>query len=598
MSPAPEIHAGDLLFWIPESLSLKSMKTPRLPKSKQPPNSSPPVQWVYIKTWIIVAVLLLLFAAQNIVEMRRQSCTSDELIKLTAGYTYWLKGDFRLNRLHPPLLKMYSALPLLILRPKIDFSDPSWIGPVNQWKFSADFLYSDPPPRAGQILFWARLPVVLLTTLLGFFIFRWAQQLYGDLSGIFALALFSFSPNFLAHSHWVSLDAGTTALMIISLYLLWQFARSGKKPTLLWSALTMGAALGSKYLAFAMLPGYAILLGIIPRSGFFPNVASPSPPPSKNDRKSGQKPGARRDPHENPETLLDGFKRTRALTLVLLIGTLVVGVISLLGYFNLVHLGDYLIGLSQVRNYKRSTFPFYLHGAFQEGGAWYFFPVTFLIKATGPFLLLVAHRFLVFFRHWKMEWRDSIFLAIPAIIYFILVSTFANPIGIRYLLPVFALLMVFSSKLVSCFARHKVVFWVLWILLGWHISSSLIVFPSHLSYLNEFAGGASHGTDWLDDSNVDWGQDLKSLKETLDKQGIENVTLLSFSPYDNPQYYGIHCVRPPQEEWLAIFRNPQPGFYAISAHWLARAKGLGFDWKLRYPVVADVGNSMFVFEIR
>ncbi|MBZ5535423.1 MAG: glycosyltransferase family 39 protein [Acidobacteriia bacterium] len=552
---------------------------------------------------MIVAALLLLFAAQNVVEMRQESCTSDELIKLTAGYTYLLKGDFRLNTLHPPLLKLFSALPLLVLHPKIDFSDPSWNRPINQWKFSAHFLYSN---NADQILFWGRLPVILLTTALGYFIFRWAQQLYGNFPGIFALALFCFSPTFIAHSHWVTLDAGVAALLTISLYLLWRFARSGKKLILLWSALAMAAALGSKYLAFAMLPGYALLLGAIYQFDFL-SSGSPSGAPTRKEKETAPRRRTRKDsdaessrsidPEGIPSRFVQRLNGPKIITLLVLVVVATVGAVSLLAYFGFPRFSNYFIGLAQIKWYRRPTFPFYLHGTFVDGGAWYFFTVTFLVKATAPFLILIFLRLVMFFWTLKLEWRDSIFLILPSTLYFALVSVFANPIGVRYLLPVFSLLMIFSSGLISQFAKKKIALSVLWILLGWHITSSLVAFPNHLSYFNEFVGGPSHGTDWLDDSNVDWGQELKTLKEVLDKRGIQAVTLISFSPYDNPEYYSIRCIRPPQEEWPGLFEHPHPGTYVISAHWLARAKGLGYDWKLRYPVIADVGNSMFVFQI-
>ncbi len=572
---------------------------------KDKPNQDPRQSGgsVPAKLWIIVSALLLVFAAQNILEMRQESCSSDELIKLTAGYTYLLKGDFRLNRLHPPLLKMYSGLPLLALHPKIDFSDSNWVGPVNQWKFSSDFLYSN---NTDQILFWGRLPVVLLTTLLGFIIFRWAQLLYGNLSGIFALALFSFSPTFIAHSHWVTLDAGTAAVLTISLYLLWSYTRSGKTMTLLWSNLIMGAALGSKYLAFAMLPSYAILLWTLSRLDISSSHMSAAISTKKENistskanlrKASDQKPNKKGHPQGSPRTFLQSIKEPKIMILLVLFVIGIVGAMSLVAYFGLLPLGKYFVGLAQIKDYKRSSFPFYLHGSFTAGGAWYFLLVTFFVKATAPFLILISMRLITFFRNWTMEWRDSIFLILPSLIYFAIVSAMANPIGVRYLLPMLPLLMIFSSGLVKLFAKQKTAWWILWLLLGWHITSSLVAFPHHLSYFNEFVGGPSHGTDWLDDSNVDWGQELKGLKKALDKRGIETVTLISFSPYDNPEYYGIRCNRPPQEEWPGVFEHPRPGTYVISAHWLARAKGLGFDWKFRYPVIANVGNSMFVFQI-
>src|SRR5271163_1499845 len=40
--------------------------------------------------------------------------TFDEGVHLTAGYSYWVTGDFQLNAEDPPLLKLLWALPSLL----------------------------------------------------------------------------------------------------------------------------------------------------------------------------------------------------------------------------------------------------------------------------------------------------------------------------------------------------------------------------------------------------------------------------------------------------------------------------------------------------
>ncbi len=99
--------------------------------------------------------------------------------------------------------------------------------------------------------------------------------------------------------------------------------------------------------------------------------------------------------------------------------------------------------------------------------------------------------------------------------------------------------------------------------------------------------------EWLDDSNIDWGQELKALKEALVERGISQVTLFSFSPYDDPEYYGIDCIRPRLPGKLTI----SPGYYALSAHEIVRMRFDGFDWMSHFPVVANLGYSMFVFKV-
>ena len=42
------------------------------------------------------------------------SPTFDEAVHLTAGYSYWRTGDFRMNRETPPLMKLLWAVPLLV----------------------------------------------------------------------------------------------------------------------------------------------------------------------------------------------------------------------------------------------------------------------------------------------------------------------------------------------------------------------------------------------------------------------------------------------------------------------------------------------------
>jgi hypothetical protein len=50
--------------------------------------------------------------------------------------------------------------------------------------------------------------------------------------------------------------------------------------------------------------------------------------------------------------------------------------------------------------------------------------------------------------------------------------------------------------------------------------SVLRVHPNYLGYFNELAGGPSGGWRYLVDSNLDWGQDLRALKQWMDDHGV------------------------------------------------------------------------------
>ncbi|MDD5544897.1 MAG: glycosyltransferase family 39 protein, partial [Acidobacteriia bacterium] len=479
--------------------------------------------------------MIAVFLAENIYEMRRQSCSSDEVVHLPAGYTYLVKRDFRLNPEHPPLLKDLCALPLLFLRPRprVDFSDPNWQQPsvVSQSVFGFRFLYGD-PPRADQYLFWGRLPIVLLTACLGFFIFRWAQQLYGNAAGLLALGLYAFSPNVIAHSHFVTTDMGVTAFLTISFYYLWRFLRDTRTRDLCFAGLCMGAAMASKYSAVFLFPVGIFFLWIYSRPSL--------PLPQERKKDSSKSKGRRsRDRRGRPASFdwnaaiprgfwreLFHFDRPKLKRVLIFSGlAFVVIQLSFVGSLNPML---YLRGALQVNANHNPFYESFLHGDFKRGGWWNYFLVAFLVKATSPFLLLIFARFIFLFKNLKKEWWSSMFLVVPSIVMFVAVSALADPLGVRYVLPIFPSMMVFSSGILRA-VQKRALQGCVWGMLGWHIVSSLLAFPYSLSYFNEFVGGPSKGIYWLDDSNIDWGQELKGVKRYMDLNGIRVITLFSFS---------------------------------------------------------------------
>ena len=62
--------------------------------------------------------------------------------------------------------------------------------------------------------------------------------------------------------------------------------------------------------------------------------------------------------------------------------------------------------------------------------------------------------------------------------------------------------------------------------------------PYYLAYFNELAGGPDNGYKFLVDSDLDWGQDVKTLASWLKKRGNPPV-VLSYFGVARPEYYGI-----------------------------------------------------------
>jgi tetratricopeptide (TPR) repeat protein len=138
--------------------------------------------------------------------------------------------------------------------------------------------------------------------------------------------------------------------------------------------------------------------------------------------------------------------------------------------------------------------------------------------------------------------------------------------------------------------------------------SSVVTYPSYLTFFNEIAGGARNGHKILLDSNLDWGQDLKGLKAWMVRHDVQNIQFLYFGFYDiaAPGYYGINAFYLPGS-WVgseAISpESPQrPDYLAISANHLygyfhgGRDEGFVKPFQSVDPS-AIIGNSILVYSL-
>ena len=106
-----------------------------------------------------VMFILMVFSA------RKESAIMDELAHIPAAYSYVALHDYRLNPEHPPLAKDLAGIPLLFLNLNFPLDVTAWAKDVNgQWTMGTIFLYES-GNNPDQILFWARLPLMLLALL-------------------------------------------------------------------------------------------------------------------------------------------------------------------------------------------------------------------------------------------------------------------------------------------------------------------------------------------------------------------------------------------------------------------------------------------------
>ncbi|HHN93726.1 MAG TPA: hypothetical protein ENK17_03080, partial [Anaerolineae bacterium] len=143
-------------------------------------------------------LLLLCLFGQMLLHARTASITFDEGPHLAIGYATLRTRDLRLQpvHIHPPLANVLAAAPLL-LQP--DLPDPR---AIPGWEIASLSAVTDavvwqyPHPR--RLALAGRLPIALLTVLLGAVLFRWAADLFGGRAGTVTLFFLAFDPNIIA----------------------------------------------------------------------------------------------------------------------------------------------------------------------------------------------------------------------------------------------------------------------------------------------------------------------------------------------------------------------------------------------------------------
>jgi dolichyl-phosphate-mannose--protein O-mannosyl transferase len=208
------------------------------------------------------ALLLLLFLTELTLPVRQQSLSWDEGDHIFAGYMSWKKADFGINPEHPPLVKALATIPLLLMNLKIpppkglaSFKDEAYFD-------GRDFIFGNGgEAEADRIILRARMTAAILSLLLGSLVFLAAREMFGGGAGLFALALFVFEPNIIAHGAYVTTDMGVSCFMFFSIYALYRYVKAPSWGRLAVVALATGFALASKHSGVLLLPmGAALIL--------------------------------------------------------------------------------------------------------------------------------------------------------------------------------------------------------------------------------------------------------------------------------------------------------------------------------------------------
>jgi hypothetical protein len=533
------------------------------------------------RTEFFVPILLGLFFWQVFFSLGVKSPTCDEFAHHTAsGFSHLVTGDFRMNPAEPPLSRLLSAIPLYFLGVKAPLEDDSW-AKGDSPAFAQKFFYQ-PGFSQDRIIFWARLPILLLALFFGYFVFVWARELFGYIGGVTALVLFTFCPDILAHSGLATSDIAVALFFYLTLWRFWKYLKKQSRKNLVLTGVMAGLAFLSKFSAILIFP---TLLLIVPLSGSRKKISL--------GRTAGflavcfltvwagyffeMKPLLKNTP--DPPKKIAVYRAIGGESLVRFANEVPVPLSTFVSAFG-----------SMMMTRARGTNAFLMgEWSHSQKSWWYYYFVAFGIKNTLPFLILILLSFCCL-SGIPADRLTKTFLIVPIALFFLMTMRDKAQAGIRYFLPIYPLFFLLCGGWAAWAWRQKKVFkFLLAGLLSWHALEAARIFPYHLAYFNELIGGPDQGYRYLRDSNIDWGQDLKGVAEWAKEQGSPEVVLETISPVDLRKAYGVPWRTLTEPE----LREPGPHVYAFGVHLID-----GIDWVHRYRPVRIIGHSMWVYDFR
>jgi hypothetical protein len=536
---------------------------------------------------LLISIALLRVAAT----WQVYSPTFDEPAHLAAGMEWLDRGTYRYEEMHPPLARVAVAL-----GPWLDGLHSE--GQTGIWREGNAILNQrGDQPRALALARAGVLPFLVLAILV---VFAWASSLAGDAAGLLAVLAFTSVPPVLAHAGLATTDAAAMGTIAFAIYstLRWM-ERPGLRRTVILG-LAIGLALLAKVSALIYLPAALIVVLLAWRSAgnaIHPYVGGAlvaglvavlviwagyrfSVGPINEGRTGEPAPVATAAPVRRPSELKRQIA-TLLRTPVFPAPGYVRGVLDLRQENRVGERKNYLLGQPILE------------------GRWSFFPVALGVKTPLPFLLLAGIGAIALAAAARS--RRSTMVPPLAAAAMLLAAMAANiNIGVRHVLPIYPPLAV-------CVAVGILTLWnrlpsgrlriagrlAALGLAGWLVVESALAHPDYLPYFNQLAG--RHPERVLLDSDLDWGQDLGRLADTLRARRVPHVWITYHGKVDlSRQGLPPFTELPPD--------HPVTGWVAASLFRLALGSQGGpldaYAWLRPYPPVARVGHSMLLYYIR
>ncbi len=606
---------------------------------------------------LLVIIMLGFMLVVSILNAKNDSAIFDETAHIGAAYSYVTQREIRLNPEHPPLIKDLAGIPLAFMNLNFDTAKSFWTGDLEkkwdegQWAAGRHLLY-EAGNNADKIIFWSRLPIILISLLLGFFIFKWTREMAGTLAGLFALALYAFNPNILGHNHYVTTDIGIAAFTTFSFYYFLRFIKRPSWKNVFIGGIFLGLIQLAKFSSIVIFPIFGLIIVIYPLI--------------KRSKETEVKTEEEKSIYSAKMKILGEYLKKGLIAF--LISIFVVWIVYAANTLNMSKetvseainfnfpesqndnpknlytnktlnllnncsitrpLATYGIGMGYVFRRVSGGNGAYFLGQVSSKAFPAYFPTVFLIKEplVNIFFMLMAlgAGIAMMIKKIRLAVKDhikNIFSEITAhfwhnidstsMFFFIILYSYISitgnlNIGLRHLFPIFPFIYILTAKVIFEFIKRRrekqsqtMLYFFVATLTVIMIVQSVAAYPNYMSYFNEVVGGPKNGYKFVTDSNADWGQDLERLKKFLDEHPEITKIRLDYFGGGDPQYYlGNKYLM-----WWDSKRPIENGWYAISTNFLQgslysteKTEDDSYRWLIKEKPIYQIGTSILVYNI-
>ena len=473
---------------------------------------------------------------------------------------------------------------------------------LSQWVFGSWVITRWNDPYAT--MFWARVPMLLITLLLGLVLYIYGARLGNPWGGLLCLSAYATMPAFLVFGPLVLTDTVATLFCVLTLWTFADMWRSPGRGTVLEFGFALGTSLLSKFssgLLFFCFLAFVLSLRFRPL---------PGQPADKAELKAWRR------------------RRWRALVQATLLAALVVYAVyfvlswnqpsdsfSLIPHFPasaalrrlLMPPWIYLQGLlTFALTASRGT---YILGHAYAHGVWFYFPVLFFLKSPLAFialLFLACIMWVVAKRRLRTEFAaipESMALHWRAVCVFLGVFTAACllsrlTISIRHFSVPLVLLILLLAPLPGILDSLRRTGWrpatavtALTVALALtSVITAVRAYPYYFPFLNSLSRGRP-AYELINDSNLDWNQALPEVEQWVQRRGATRLLLDEYG-FSDPVVYV------PQAQFSIL---PEPAA-SDGGQWAVVSAGMMADghnclWLLQYPHESLAGGSMYAFQL-